>query len=199
MVAPNRPGAPTAERERKGSPYPKCALWLRLGARASDLAIAWAIFVVGERVGPVLALLYLLLGDGVLQGQSLGKRLFGVKVVYLPTRAAGRKRDSTLRNAPIAFPIVLGMMPEPLGLYAFFAGALLVGLVEGFQVWRDPLGLRLGDHWAQTQVVDGKVPIDAGVLARSERAGAPGQPGRALYLISLRRVAGRARRRRRCG
>ena len=38
---------------------------------------------------------------GCFQGQSLGKRLFGVKVIHLPTRSAARYRDSVLRNAPL--------------------------------------------------------------------------------------------------
>ena len=65
----------------------------------------------------VLALLYLLFADGMLQGQSPGKKLFGVRVVYLPTRQPARHRDSVLRNAPLGLVIILSMMPE-LGLKA---------------------------------------------------------------------------------
>jgi hypothetical protein len=157
------------EAEKKsGSPYPRCTLWMRLGARAFDLAAAYAIYFAGGRAGAVLAILYVLLADGILEGQSIGKRIFGIKVVHLPTRSSGRKRDSTLRNAPLALPILLGMMPE-LGGVALVAGAAVIGGVEAWRVVRDPLGMRFGDIWAQTQVVDGKVV--AGTLAPSGTRG----------------------------
>ena len=148
----------------EGSPYPKASLFLRGGARAIDLAIAWVLYNSTGPAGVVVALLYLLFADGMLQGQSLGKKLFGVKVVYLPTRQGARHRDSVLRNSPFGLVIILGMMPE-LGLRAFIGGCLVVGLIECAKVLRDPLGLRLGDLWANTQVTDGKVVSGEGVLA----------------------------------
>ena len=84
--------------------------------------MAWGLWVVCGAAGSVVALLFLLLADGMLQGQSVGKRIFGVKVMHLPTRSAARHRDSTLRNAPLALVVLLGMMPEPLGLVAGAAG-----------------------------------------------------------------------------
>jgi uncharacterized RDD family membrane protein YckC len=149
-----------------GSPYPKASLFLRLGARAVDVAVAWGLAVVCGAAGLIVALLYLLLADGMLQGQSVGKRVFGVKVMHVPTRSAARHRDSTLRNAPLALVVLLGMMPAPLGMVAFGAALVAIGGVEGWRVLRDPLGLRLGDVWAQTQVVDGKVVAGATVAAR---------------------------------
>jgi uncharacterized RDD family membrane protein YckC len=62
-----------------GSPYPKASLFLRAGARALDVALAWGLYMLLGPAGPVVALLYLLLADGMMQGQSPGKRLFGVK------------------------------------------------------------------------------------------------------------------------
>lgn len=146
------------------SPYPKASLVLRAGARAVDVAIAWALYVSTGPAGIVLALLYLLLADGMLHGQSPGKKIFGVKVVYLPSRAPARYRDSVLRNAPFGLVIILSMMPE-LGLKAFLAGAALIGGVEAARCVRDVDGVRLGDLWAQTQVVDGKVAADKPAVA----------------------------------
>jgi uncharacterized RDD family membrane protein YckC len=150
-----------------GSPYPKASLLLRLGARLVDVAVAWGLWVVCGAAGSVVALLFLLLADGMLQGQSVGKRIFGVKVMHLPTCSAARHRDSALRNAPLALVVLLGMMPEGLGLVAGSAGLLVIGGLEGWRVLKDPLGRRLGDMWAQTQVVDGKVVAGATVAARS--------------------------------
>ena len=95
--------------------------------------------------------------EWMLQGQSVGKRIFGVRVVHLPSRSSARFRDSVLRNAPFGLIVLLGMMPEGLGQVAFFAGVVAIGGIEAWKVIRDPLGMRLGDVWAQTQVVDGKV------------------------------------------
>ncbi len=161
-------------REEEGSPYPKASLWLRAGARVVDLCIALGLYRVTGPAGVVIALLYLLFADGMLQGQSVGKRIFGIKVVYLPTRAPARHRDSVLRNSPFGLILLLGMMPD-LGDVAFVAGALVIGGVEAWKAWREPLGLRLGDAWAQTQVVDGKVVSGAGELSPAGGVRAPGR------------------------
>lgn len=149
--------------EQQGPFYPKASLWLRAGARLVDVAIAWVLFKSTGPAGIVMALLYLVFADGMLTGQSPGKKLFGVKVVFLPTRQGARHRDSVLRNAPFGLIMILGMMPE-LGFRAFFAGLTVIGGIEAVRCLRDPEGLRLGDVWAQTQVIDGKVPFDQGQL-----------------------------------
>jgi uncharacterized RDD family membrane protein YckC len=179
---------------QEGSPYPKASLFLRLGARVVDVAVAWGLYVVCGAAGGVVALLFLLLADGMLQGQSVGKRLFGVKVMHLPTRSAARHRDSTLRNAPLALIVLLGMMPAPLGVVAGVAGLAVIGGVEAWRVVKDPLGWRLGDTWAQTQVVDGKVVAGATVAARTPVAHARA-PGRLMSAAKVRR--GRSLKKRR--
>jgi hypothetical protein len=137
--------------------YPRASWWLRAGARLVDVALAWAVFVSTGPAGVVMALLFILFADGMLQGQSPGKKIFGVKVIYLPTRSAARHRDSVLRNAPFGLIIILAMVPE-LGLKAFVAGLVVIAGIETIEALRDEGGARLGDAWAQTQVIDGKVP-----------------------------------------
>lgn len=168
MSDPDRIGLRLVKGDGSGSPYPKASLLLRAGARLVDVAIAWALYVSTGPAGIVLALLYLLLADGMLQGQSPGKKLFGVKVVYLPSRAPARYRDSVLRNAPFGLVIILSMMPE-LGLKAFLAGAVVIGGIEAVKCLRDVDGVRLGDLWAQTQVVDGKVAAEKPAVAPGGR------------------------------
>jgi uncharacterized RDD family membrane protein YckC len=149
------------------SPYPRCSFLLRGMARLADVGIAYALALAAGRAGLVVALLYLLLADGIFHGQSVGKRIFGVKAVFLPMRTDARFRDSTLRNAPLALIVLLRMMPEPLGLRAGLAGLLVICAVEAWKAFRDPLGRRFGDVWAQTQVVDGKVVSGSQALARA--------------------------------
>lgn len=198
MAAPPLRKAPASPAE--GTPLPKCSLWLRAGARIFDVAVAFGLNALMGSAGAVVALLFLLLCDGLLPGQSVGKRLFGIQIIYLPTRVPSRYRESVLRNAPFALVVLLGMMPPPLGGVTFVAGALVIGALEGWKVLRDPQGLRLGDIWAQTQVVDGKVPVDAQALAPAEgeeAARVPGRLGRLMYAARHRR-AGTKRRRNRC-
>lgn len=173
----------------EGSPYPKASLFLRGGARLVDLAIAFGLYSITGPAGLVMALLYLLFADGMLHGQSLGKKLWGVKVIYLPNRAPARHRDSVLRNSPLGLAIIFGMMPD-VGAKAFVAGVLVVGAIEAWKVYRDPLGIRLGDAWAETQVVDGKVVIGQTVASLPNGVSAPGRvmraghapPGRSGFL-----------------
>lgn len=152
--------------------YPKASLLLRAGARIVDTLTVWVLYKSTGPAGIVMALLYLLFADGMLAGQSPGKKLFGVKVIYLPTREGARHRDSVLRNAPFGLVIILSMMPE-LGKEAFIGGLLVIGGIEMFRVWRDRDGLRLGDLWAQTQVIDGKVSVAQGGIAEAGQEAAP--------------------------
>jgi hypothetical protein len=98
-----------------------------------------------------------------------------VKAVFLPTRTDARFRTAPAQRA-LALVVVLRMMPEPLGTRAALAGLLVIGGVEAWKAWRDPLGRRLGDVWAQTQVVDGKVVSGSEALARAPSV--PVGPGR---------------------
>jgi uncharacterized RDD family membrane protein YckC len=148
--------------------YPRASLLLRVGARLVDCVIAWVLFQTTGPAGIVIALLYLLFADGMLAGQSPGKKLFGVKAVYLPTRTGARHRDSVLRNAPFGLVVILGMMPD-LGFKAFIAGAIVTAAIEGARAFRDEHGLRLGDLWAQTQVIDGKVPLAPPQVVREQQ------------------------------
>jgi hypothetical protein len=169
------------------SPYPRCSTLLRVLARLADLGVAWVLALAAGRAGLVVAVLYVLLADGIFRGQSVGKRIFGVKAVYLPSRTDARFRDSTLRNAPLALIVLLRMMPSPLGLRAALGGLLVIGGIEAWKAYRDPLGRRLGDVWAQTQVVDGKVVSGSEELARTSSV--PVGPGRWMTGTSARRTS----------
>ena len=117
--------------------------------------------------------------DGMFQGQSVGQaHLRGEGRSTCPRASAARYRDSALRNAPLALVVLLGMMPEPLGPGGGAgAGCWSSAASRRGSVLRDPLGLRLGDIWAQTQVVDGKVVggRDSCHCARRRAERAPGR------------------------
>jgi uncharacterized RDD family membrane protein YckC len=125
----------------------------------------------------VLAMLYLLFADGLLNGQSPGKRIFGVRVVHLPTRHPARYRESLLRNAAWGLLLTLHSLPG-FGLIVFGAAFLVYGFLESWRILKEPLGLRKGDLWAQTQVVDGKA-LDKQLQWRSMQSFPPAS-GRAV-------------------
>ena len=160
---------------REGSPYPKADLTLRSLARLADFTLAFAVSRVSPQVGPVIAAFYLLVADGLISGQSLGKRLFGVRTVVVPRRAPAGYRESVLRNAPFALVAIFYAVPV-LWPVLFLAGVPIVAF-EAWMIWTDRLGIRIGDIFADTQVVDAKVPSRAEEVARPLTPVAPTPPG----------------------
>jgi uncharacterized RDD family membrane protein YckC len=144
-----------AEARREESPYPKADLTLRGLARLADFTIAFGVATSAPGVGPLVAAAYLLLADGLFHGQSPGKKIFGVKAVVVATRSPAGFQESMLRNAPFALVAVFWALPILWPVF-FLAGLPIIGY-EAWRVYDDPLGRRLGDALADTQVVDGKV------------------------------------------
>jgi uncharacterized RDD family membrane protein YckC len=149
------------EPRREESKYPKADLTLRGLARLADFTIAFGVATTAPGVGPLVAAAYLLVADALLQGQSPGKRIFGVKAVVPQTRAPAGFQESMLRNAPFAAVAVCWAVPLLWPL--FFLVAVPVVGYEAWRVYDEPLGRRLGDRLADTQVVDAKVLTSAPV------------------------------------
>ena len=147
----------------EGSPYPKADLTLRGLARLSDFCLAFVVAQAAPQVGPILAALYLLVADGLMQGQSVGKRIFGVRTVVVPRRAPAGYHESVLRNAPFALVAIFWAVPL-LWPMLLVAGIPIVGF-EAYMIFTDRLGVRIGDIFADTQVVDAKVLSKAGEIA----------------------------------
>jgi len=162
------------EARREGSPYPKADLTLRGLARGVDVTIALLFWMTRSPAGPVLAALYLLLADGLMQGQSVGKRLFGVRVVVVPRQVPAGFHESLLRNAPFALVAGFGASPF-LWILLLVAGVPIVAF-EAYMIFTDRLGIRIGDIFADTQVVDGKVLAKDDAAAPLSTA-APAPPG----------------------
>ncbi len=179
---------------REGSPYPKADLTLRGLARLIDLSLAFAVANFAREAGPPLAALYLLLADGLMQGQSIGKRILGVRTMVLPARGGLRGapagyRESVLRNAPFA---LLGLFYglTLVGWFLLFVVGLPIVAFEAYMVFSDRLGIRIGDIFADTQVVDAKVMSKAEVAAAGTlRAVAPAPQGPAATSVGPLRLA----------
>ena len=124
------------------SPYPKADVQLRLLAGGVDafLFSASVYFYASSRSTWFLAagMLYLALRDGI-SGRSVGKFLFGLRVVRLDKDRPCTVADSIRRNLVFLIP-----------------GVNVAAIVlEPVTMARDPQGHRLGDRVADTQVVVG--------------------------------------------
>lgn len=142
----------------EGSLYPKAELLPRMLARCTDFAVAAFLPLTTGLAGAVLAGLYLLFADGFFHGQSPGKKLLGIKVIHIPTCQGVDYRESALRNFPFALISLAYLLPA-VGNFVFWTLGPAIVVFEAWQVVRDKLGLRMGDLFAYTQVVDSKVPV----------------------------------------
>ena len=121
----------------------------RFVAKFVDFLIVAASSEIIPPVGFLVGLTYLLIADGLLQGQSIGKRIVGLTTMKVSLIKVASFRDSALRNAPLAAGMVLGLIP--------YLGWIFLGVIIGLEallIIGNDQGLRIGDEIAQTQVTD---------------------------------------------
>jgi uncharacterized RDD family membrane protein YckC len=114
-----------------------------------DLIVVAAAGQVVPPVGWLAGLAYVLIGDGLTGGQSLGKRLIGLQTVIPRSREVSGFRESIVRNLPLALAYLLFPIP-----YIGWALATAIVLLEALLIIGNEQGLRLGDEIAHTQVLD---------------------------------------------
>ncbi|MGB9847530.1 MAG: RDD family protein, partial [Desulfotomaculales bacterium] len=102
-------------------------------------------------LGGIAATVYMLVRDGLFNGQSVGKRVVGLKVEKDGCPAAFA--DSVKRNLILAVPDVLLIIPVA-GFVLYAVAISIVTIIETLFVLLN--GWRLGDKFAGTQVVEGK-------------------------------------------
>jgi len=140
---------PPEERTR----YPDAAEpTTRVVAKLIDAAIAGMLARLAFPFGMVLGLLYLLSADAMGGGQSVGKRLLGLRTVDPQTGLSVTAAQSLKRNADLALLYALVFIPL-LGYVLVVVLGTFVLAVEIYAILREPHGLRMGDLWAQSQVV----------------------------------------------
>ena len=153
-------GGPMAEEffhmETDAEPFPKADVLERFLAKFIDFLVMGAFFAFPTFIGPLAGITYILISDGLKGGQSLGKRVVGLKVVSAETREICGLRPSVIRNSPFAllmvFWFIVGWIPY-LGKALFLAATLLVIGFEMVLVYTDERGARLGDRIAETVVI----------------------------------------------
>ena len=132
-----------------GGVHPKARVLNRFIAKFVDLIVVAAAGQVVPPVGWLAGLAYVLIGDGLTGGQSLGKRLIGLQTAIPRSREVSGFRESIIRNLPLALAYLLFPIP-----YIGWALATAVVLLEALLIIGNEQGLRLGDEIAHTQVLD---------------------------------------------
>jgi uncharacterized RDD family membrane protein YckC len=126
------------------SPYAKADIRKRASAAIADgLLVATCVVLYGTRDSVffiAVGAAYLLLRDALfIPGQSIGKFLFGLRVISLDNGRPCSRLHSAQRNCILLVP----------GLN------VVAAVLEAAAIVRDPQGQRLGDTLANTQVVEG--------------------------------------------
>lgn len=125
----------------------------RLIGKAIDLIIVIAFASIIYPAGPLAALLYILICDGLKGGRSIGKRVVHLYVVNNTTKQVADFRDSIIRNAPIAVAVLFFLIP----LWGWFLW-IIIGLpilaIEVYLMRSLNNQARLGDTMANTKVLE---------------------------------------------
>ncbi len=134
-------------------PLSKANVLHRFIAKFLDCLIIGASMKLVPPVGFFIGLTYLLIADGLWQGQSIGKRIVGIYTIRASMKEAGSFKESMLRNSTLAAGFVAGLIP-----YVGWIFVVAVVGVEALLIIGNHRGLRIGDEIAQTQVID-RLPV----------------------------------------
>jgi uncharacterized RDD family membrane protein YckC len=124
----------------------------RLVAKAVDFFIVIILSVFLYPLGILLGIIYLCIADYIQGGQSVGKKIIGMKVISLEDGEPCSLKQSIKRNLPFIIPVSCLIVPIIGWLFAFFLGTVLVTL-EIIILFKLDSGHRLGDVMADTSVV----------------------------------------------
>jgi uncharacterized RDD family membrane protein YckC len=127
----------------------RAGLLLRTVAKILDFIIIAAAVEVIPRAGFFAGLAYLLIGDGLFDGRSLGKKLIGIKVVSADTNTPCTFRDSILRNSTLGIGFLFYKV-----LWLGWILIILISAVEFIILLGSKDGKRFGDEIAKTVVIE---------------------------------------------
>jgi uncharacterized RDD family membrane protein YckC len=126
----------------------RAGLLLRSVSKSIDFILILAAAEALPLAGWLGGLIYLLISDGLFKGQSLGKKLTGLRV-QAASGAPCSIKDSIVRNSTLAAGLLLWKIPvlgwPLLGVVVLLEFIILIGSKEG---------ARLGDELAKTSVVE---------------------------------------------
>jgi uncharacterized RDD family membrane protein YckC len=126
----------------------RAGLLLRVVSKGIDFIVILAAAEALPKAGWLAGLTYLLISDGLINGQSLGKKLTGLRVETTEGVPCTIK-DSILRNSTLAVGLLLWKIP--------LVGWLLLAAVMALEfiiLIGSKENARLGDEIAKTSVVE---------------------------------------------
>ena len=129
--------------------FKRAGLLVRTVAKILDFIIIAAAAEVVPRAGFFAGLSYLLIGDGLFDGRSLGKKLMGIKVVSSDTYTQCSFRDSILRNSILGIGYLLYKI-----LWFGWIFIVIVSVFEFIILLGSKNEMRLGDEIARTIVIE---------------------------------------------
>ena len=127
----------------------RAGLLVRTVARILDFILIAAVAEIVPKAGFFAGLAYLLIGDGLLGGQSLGKKLIGIKVISLDTQTPCTFRDSILRNCTFGIGYLFYNV-----LWFGWVAIAIIALLEFLVMLGSKERMRIGDEIAKTIVID---------------------------------------------
>ncbi len=127
----------------------------RFIAKAVDLLIFGFLSEAFYPFGFLAGILYILIADGFFDGQSLGKKIIGLKVITIPNEKRIEFKESIIRNSFLALALLFSLIPF-VGYFLLFTAGLFIFAVEIYFIIKSPEGERLGDRFAFTRVIDVK-------------------------------------------
>lgn len=127
----------------------------RFIAKAIDLLIFGFLSEIFYPFGFLSGILYILIADGFFDGQSIGKRVIGLKVITIPDEKRIEFKESIIRNSFLALSLLFSLIPF-VGYFLLFTVGLFIFGVEIYFIVKSPEGERLGDRFAFTRVIDVK-------------------------------------------
>ena len=129
--------------------FKRAGLLLRTVAKLLDLIIIAAAVEILPKAGFFAGLAYILIGDGLFDGRSLGKRVIGLKVVSTESYEPCTFRDSILRNSTFGIGFLFYKM-----LWFGWIFFIIIAMFEYLILLGSKDYMRLGDEIAKTIVID---------------------------------------------
>jgi uncharacterized RDD family membrane protein YckC len=129
----------------------KADLTTRTVAGFVDLLIIIGLSRLPDVLGFLSASGYILIRDGLFQGRSIGKKLVDLYVFSEDGSRAAGFRESIIRNVPLAAAYILFLIP-----YAGWVLGPAAIAIEGIVALGDDRGMRIGDMFARTWVIQPK-------------------------------------------
>jgi uncharacterized RDD family membrane protein YckC len=130
--------------------FTRAGLLVRTVAKILDFIIIAAAVEIVPKAGFFAGLTYLLIGDGLFNGQSLGKKIVGLGVVSADSCQPCTFRDSILRNSIFAIGYLVSRV-----LWIGWILIIIIAALEFIILLGSKDKMRIGDEIAKTIVING--------------------------------------------